>query len=346
MKKYLLSVFCVFLAVCTLFTACSSCTPTTTKRDSSFRVTAYITMDSILNFDSFQKEHINNVTDVILIGCANFDENGKISFNDGYDEAVTNLQKVLEISKDTRCYLSITGPGNQSDSDDWYKQMADQAKRHNKAFASGNLEESIKTALKDGKFDGVFFDYEYPIKKKYWKSFDKFIIKLDQYLGDEYKIGIAIGSWDLGQGKKAMKATDIVQIMSYDEWDEDGTHASVAKAEEDIKACLKHGYDPAQLELGLPFYARPTTHDSYWYGYNGYYEKLDDKGFCEDSETGLTFSFNTCDVIKEKTSIAIDMGLGGVMIWHWACDVPADNEKSLFKAINDAVDVANMKSTK
>lgn len=327
-----------------IFYGCSASTESTNaEKDSNFRVTAYATMGSLLNFDSFPKEHINNVTDVIFIGCANFDENGKINFNDGYDEALKNLKSVLAMSDDVKCHIAITGPGNQSDSDDWYDQMADQAKRHTNAFKSGNLQESIKNLLVDGEFDGVFFDYEYPIKRKYWKSFNEFIVNLDEYLGDTYTIGMAVAAWDLGQNKKAMQATDIVQIMSYDLWEEDGTHSSVKQAETDVETFLKHGYDASQLELGLPFYARPTTKEPYWYGYNGYYDKIDSKGLCKDDETGLTFSFNTCDVIKQKTSYAVDMGLGGVMIWHWACDVPADNDKSLFNAINEVVSVADMR---
>lgn len=344
MKKRILSIACLFLAVCMLFTGCDGLNSNKkASNNSKFRITAYITFDSLMNFDGFPKDQINNVTDIIFIGGATFDEDGKLTYREGYDEAYANLQSVLALSKDVNCYIAMTGPGNQSDSDDWYDQMADQAQRHNNAFKSGNLEGSIKECLKEGNFDGIFFDYEYPIKKKYWKEFNQFIVNLDEYLGDAYKIGIAVAAWDLGQNKKAMKATDIVQIMSYDEWDGDGNHAPMSKAEEDIKSSLKHGYDPSQLELGLPFYARPTTGEPYWYGYNGYYENINQNGLCKDDETGLTFSFNTCELIKEKTAYAVDMGLGGVMIWHFACDVPADNDKSLFNAINEVVDVANMK---
>lgn len=343
MKKRVLSIILVLVSVVSIFCGCSNSSSTNTEKNSKFRVTAYLRMDSLLDFDNFTKTHIDNVTDIILIDCARFDEEGKITYSDRYDEALANLKTLRAMSKDTKCHIAILGPGSQSDSDDWYEQMADQAQRHTNAFTSGNLEESIKACLEQGEYDGVFFDYEYALKRKYWKSFNNFIVGLDEYLGDGYSIGVALAAWDLGQNKKAMQSTDIVQIMSYDDWGEDGTHSTVEQAEKDIKTFLKHGYDASQLELGLPFYARPTTREAYWYGYNGYYEKLDEKGLCKDDETGLTFSFNTCDVIKEKTSMAVDMGLGGVMVWHWSCDVPADNEKSLFNAINEVVAVANMR---
>ncbi|MCR5041163.1 MAG: glycoside hydrolase family 18 protein [Clostridia bacterium] len=56
----------------------------------------------------------------------------------------------------------------------------------------------------------------------------------------------------------------------------------------------------------------------------------------EDEERGLAASFNTPDLIYAKTRWAIKNGLGGVMVRHYACDVPADNEASLFNAISRA----------
>ena len=44
---------------------------------------------------------------------------------------------------------------------------------------------------------------------------------------------------------------------------------------------------------------------------------------------------NSAQLIADKTSFAIDAGLGGIMIWHMTCDLPYDNEFSLFKSIND-----------
>ena len=35
------------------------------------------------------------------------------------------------------------------------------------------------------------------------------------------------------------------------------------------------------------------------------------------------------------SAFAIDAGLGGIMIWHMNCDLPYDNELSLFRAIKD-----------
>ena len=134
-----------------------------------------------------------------------------------------------------------------------------------------------------------------------------------------------------GSGK-----TTMVEAMAYEVWDRDGTHASLKGAKQCIRTLLLKGYKKEQLDLGIPFYARPATKEAYWYGYNGWYDKLDEKGFCFDSGTGLTFSFNTYDMVYEKTQWAINRGLGGVMVWHYSCDIPKDNELSLFNAMYNA----------
>jgi hypothetical protein len=129
----------------------------------------------------------------------------------------------------------------------------------------------------------------------------------------------------------------MVEVMSYDLWDDDGNNATMDIAKDDIEAMVKKGYDKAQLDLGVPFYARPTTKEGYWYEYKSYYDKLDENGLFEDKDdTGLVFSFNTYDLISEKSTWAIDNGVGGIMVWHYSCDLSKDNDKSLFNAIYNA----------
>jgi GH18 family chitinase len=343
MKKIICIILCAVMLV-PLFAGCSKSQQSTATASTDFRVTAYVTADSIEDLSSFDAEHINEVTDVILFGVANFDEQGNVVLADNFETCYKNIKTVIG-SNDRKLYLNILGPDADTDSDDWYEQMADKAKRHTKAFESGVLEQNIKNVLNEYGFDGVFFDYEYPIKSKYWKPYNKFIVSLDETLGNAFKIGMALASWDLGQSKQAMEVTDFVEIMSYDLWDDDGNHATMSIAEDDINKFIKAGYDKSRLDLGLPFYARPTTKESYWYSYRDYYEDIDENGLYEDSETGLTFSFNTKALIKDKTSYAVDMGLGGVMVWNWACDCEYGNDASLFGAIDEVRQVAMMKDT-
>lgn len=331
MKKVLriISVVLCVLLIVLCFLGCSHKTASNPVNPQDFRVTAYIVSDRL--DETFDASNLDKVTDIILFGNATYDENGKVNLSESFDSDVEFLRNLIT---DQRFYLNILGPSSQSQSDDWNEQMYDLADRNTAAFESGVLESGIKDVLDRYNFDGVVFDYEFPLRKKDWKSFDKFIISLDNVLGDDFKIGMSMVGWNLKQSKEAMDATDFFEVMSYDLWDKNGNHATVDIAEDDIKLFEKKGYDKAKLDLGVPFYARPTTKDAYWYDYKYYCNDLDENGLYNDAETGLTFSFNTYDVIKEKTEIAFENGLGGMMIWHYSCDSPADNEMSLFNAID------------
>lgn len=333
MKKVFKSISVILCAVMILlcFFGCTHKAESTPVNPQDFRVTAYIVSDRL--DETFDPSNLDRVTDIILFGNATYDESGKVNLSESFESDVEFLKRYMT---DQRFYLNILGPSSQSQSDDWNEQMYDLADRNTKAFESGALENEIENVLSEYGFDGIVFDYEFPLRKKDWKSFDKFIISLDSVLGDDYKIGMSMVGWNLKQSKKAMEATDFFEVMSYDLWDDNGNHATIDIAKDDIKAFEKKGYDKAKLDLGVPFYARPTTKEAYWYDYKSYCEDLDENGLYNDPETGLTFSFNTYDVIKEKTETALESGMGGMMIWHYSCDVPADNEKSLFGAIDSA----------
>lgn len=333
--KILSAVLCIVLAF-TCFFGCSKKAQSTPVEPENFRVSAYVVANG-LDEKNFDSSNLNRVTDIIMFGNANYDEQGNVTLTDAFEKDVEVIRKFMT-GQDF--YLNILGPASQSDSDNWNDQMHDLADRNTAAFESGILEEGIKAVLEKYNFDGVVFDYEFPLRNKDWKAFDKFIISLDNVLGDEYEIGMSMVGWNLKQSKEAMDATDFFEVMSYDLWDDNGYHATMDIATNDISSFVKKGYDKAKLDLGVPFYARPTTKEAYWYNYNEYYDKLSDDGLYEDKELGLTFSFNTYDMIEKKTQWALENGVGGMMIWHYSCDVSADNDMSLFGAIDSAKQAA------
>lgn len=334
MKKlfaFLLAFICLITGI--MLSSCSRAVESTPVEPENFRVTAYLVCGDGLDEKSFDYSNLGKVTDIIVFGNVTFDEKGELTVSKNIENDLAIISKHMN---GQNLYLNILGPGSQSDSDDWNEQMYDLADRHTKAFESGKLENNIKAVLDKYGFDGIVFDYEFPLRKKDWKAYDKFIVSLDTVLGDSKKIGMSMVGWNLKQSKEAMQATDFFEVMSYDLWDDDGNHATVEIAKDDIEKFVKKGYDKADLDLGVPFYARPTTREAFWYDYKSYYDKIDENGLCKDSKENLVISFNTYDVINEKTKWAIENGLGGMMIWHYACDVSADNPKSLFNAIDTA----------
>lgn len=333
--KIISAILAVVIAI-SAFAGCSKKVESTKVDPANFRITAYYVGSGLVNYDDIDASHFDQITDVILFGMTSFDENGNINYDENFELALANLKKAIK-NDYVNVHVNLLGPGSQSESDKWEDQMNDMAARHSNAFKTGRLEDNILKMLNKYELDGVCFDYEYPLKKQYWSDFDEFLVSLHSTIGKEYILGAAIGAWNAKVYKKAINVLDRVELMSYDEWDKDGTHSTLEQAQKNVDIIEKLGYDLAKVDLGVPFYGRPTTKDGYWYSYKDWYDKLDADGFCHDAETNLDFSFNTYLDVYAKTNWAIERGLGGTMVWHYACDVPNDNKNSLFKAMDTAI---------
>ena len=301
-----------------------------------FKVTTYVRGEYIQNGNALYPEDFDIVTDVILFECASFNSKGEVICNEPLLEtALANLRKAIG-SRDVSITLNLLGPWGITDSDVWEEQMEAQSEEHNKAFTSGVLENNIVAVLDKYGFDGVHFDYEYPISLNAWYYYNNFLVSLDKKLGD-YTLGVAGNDWNIKFSTAAIEAIDTFELMLYDMVDEEGRHATY---EDTISAARKVGIYGVPLEkvnIGLAFYSRPTDMSAYWYGYNGCYEEMTEDGWYHCNETGKDFWFNTPEVIGNKTEYAIKNGFGGVMIWHYSCDLPSSHEASLLRAVGTAV---------
>lgn len=332
-KKMLTFFICTSFAVLS-FAGCTS-DPGQETTQPAFEVVSYAVASNIQSPDNLHREDFDIITTVILFGCATFDTQGEVHLDTQVLEtALTNLRNAIG-ERDVKITLNLLGPG-PSDYSDWNDQMEKLATLHNEAFKSKKLKTNIKTILEQYDFDGVHFDYEYPISKKAWRTFNKFLVKLDKELPD-HSIGIAVSTWDVGINKKATNAVDSIELMLYDHYDEEGRHSTYETAVNAAEGFKEKKIPLEKVHFGLPFYARPTDSDAYWYGYNGYYNQLDENGFYYDEEIDKTFWFNTPDVIADKMQYAIDNGFGGVMIWHYSCDLPSADPNSLLGAIGKAI---------
>ena len=324
-----------YLMAC-VFSLCSTFGGLFPQKDGEkLRVCAYLLAGDAQTVENMDASHLNNVTDLILFGgLARFDTEGKVTLCDDFDRIISAIREKTE-GLNVALHLNFFMPGAVS-GESWEERMASQAEELKKAFDSGVLEENIKSTLEDYDLSGAFFDYEYPVSEQSKMEFGAFLVSLAEALGNSHPIGCAISAWCADFPKEAIRALDRVELMCYDVWDKTGQHSSLRNMTDWVDQMLDLGYAAEQLDVGLPFYARPTTHEEYWYDYNKCWDKIDKAGLMEDKDRGLTISFNTPDLIFVKTRWAIKHGLGGVMVWHYACDVPADNGASLFNAIAKA----------
>ena len=303
-----------------------------------FKVTTYIRGDAIMYWGGeVYEEDFDIVTDVIIFECASFNSKGEVEYDEEKMETVLGKVRNAIGDRDIHLTLNLLGPWGVTDSDVWEDQMEAQSNEHNKAFESGVLEENIVAVLDKYDFDGVHFDYEYPISLKAWHYYNKFLVSLDKALGEKYTLGVAGNAWNIKFTNAAIEAIDTFELMSYDFIDAEGRHATYEGTLDQLRQLGLKGMPSEKVNVGLPFYSRPTDMTTYWYGYNGCYDKMTNDGWYHCDETGKDFWFNTPDVIAQKTDYCINNGYGGVMIWHYNCDLPSTQEGSLLRAIGEAV---------
>ena len=139
--------------------------------------------------------------------------------------------------------------------------------------------------------------------------------------------------------------------MAYDNMNEYNSHSGFASAcVQSIKDFEKRGYDLSKCDLGLPFYGRTYNGDEAWPSYaqiepdlnNNPFKNVISKSYLTGDTSGnIATSFNGVQMIKDKTAFANDYGIGGVMIWHYSCDVPYESDMSLFKAVQFGINSRN-----
>ncbi|MBR6780571.1 MAG: glycoside hydrolase family 18 protein [Clostridia bacterium] len=301
-----------------------------------FKVTAYVRGDYVQTADSLFAEDFDIITDVILFECASFNSDGEVVFDENkLETALANIRTAVG-DRNVHITLNLLGPTAQTSAATWEEQMEAQSIEHNKAFASGVLEDNILAVLDRYDFDGVHFDYEYPLSEDAWKGYNRFLVSLDKKLGD-YTLGVAASTWNFDYSTAAIAAVDTFELMIYDFLDANGRHATTEGMIENVNAIAFEGVAREKINIGLPFYARPTDLDAYWHAYNTYYEGIDADGWYHCEDTNKDFWFNTPEVIAEKTEYALANGYGGVMVWHYNCDLPSSHPDSLFRAIGTVV---------
>ena len=324
------------------------------NKNDNFHITSYLVCQWFYGNESIDAEKMNTLTDIILFGVARFDENGNVYLQDLdiNGEMVKGdvifkdiIKDIKETNPDAKIHCNILGPDG-ADSDD-------KEKLHSQAFIDNSdaLIENILELLEIYNFDGIFFDYEYPYAKESIKDYSDFLVKLDSNLGD-YILGAAFSHWSSNISKDAIEVLDRVEIMSYDNMTEYNSHAEFATVggAMAVKDFIKNGYDLTKCDLGLPFYGRTHGGEEAWPSYAQIAGDLENNPFKNTVaksymngviSSDIVTSFNGVQMIKDKTAFANDYGLGGVMVWHYTCDVDYESDLSLFKAVQTSLETRN-----
>ncbi len=306
-----------------------------TSANKDFRVTAYVCTDTVQNRNSIDEKYFDIITDVIMISGVTFNEKGEVTVDENMVETGVNNVRDAIGDRDISVYMTFLGPGSDPGLTDWEDQMNSKSKKYTKAFLNPKFIVNINKVVEKYDFDGIFFDYEYPIQEKYWFDFDAFLQRLD--MSTDKKIGIAVSDWNLLIEKVGIDSCDMIEMMQYDRFDANGNHAPFTLAPATVDKARELLIDTKKIDLGVPFYARPADAGGYWLNYKDYANEL---GFSKDSTEAFCGKvyFNSYQTIYDKTAYALAYGLGGMMIWHFSCDMPdSESPLSLFGAMGDCI---------
>lgn len=307
------------------------------KKERDFRCTAYIVPSYNSKLDAGNLKLYNNFN---IIGKTKIDaETGEIKFADeekdgikysGKEEFETTLKLIKDNTENAKIVATFFTDGP-------IEKMVQ--KRNSIPF--------LKKFTDKYDIDGVSFDWEYPKSSKQWRDFDKYLIALKAGLGEK-QITLALASWlRYHFSKKALESIDVAEIMTYDNMqrDIDGHHSEFfSDGPNAIYHFVKMGFNLSQLNLGLPYYARPVDGKGYWRDYSEEAEKLGRySNVAEDEYEDVDWKqnkiavkarfYNCCQMIEDKTAFCIYHNVGGIMCWHLGIDLPHDNPLCLSSAV-------------
>lgn len=204
-------------------------------------------------------------------------------------------------------------------------------------------EEIAAMALEFG-FDGVDVDWEYPRTNDGSKEqYESLIRLLHEKLkprgmlltaavpGGVDAAGEPIRSAAEAQDRPSFDRLDWLNVMAYDSGGP--KHSPYAFAEDCVKYWVEaRGFEPAKINLGLPFYGRPFP--------GAYRDLLAADGAALEKDMvvvdGREVWYNGRDTLRRKVALAKRRGLGGVMVWEISEDCE-DREKSLLTVIGRAI---------
>lgn len=318
--------------------------------DENFRIVGYARTG--FNYNTVDTQAIEALTQVNLIGslhvnsqselyfedCILYDNNGSQTV-DGEQAFAKELAMFRQINGDRKYIATILGKEENMNSG----QVHTAAMKNSDKFIDG-----ILALIEKYDLDGVALDYEYPSNAAQYKVYGDFVKKLKSSLPQGKLLSLAMASWQFSAGlfpKSALDSVDQIEMMAYDMFDKNGYHStfetgcySVMKdlARQNMTKYL------SKINLGIPFYSRPTDGYAYWGDYRAHVEQLGKYGNILKSNIeyqGRLMEyqyFNSYQMVYDKTAFAIDNSLGGVMIWHINCDVAYSNELSLLRAMTTA----------
>ncbi len=299
-------------------------------RVSDYLITSLLVGDEIYNPESdkyYSPEYCDVINQIHVIAAAKWNDAGELLISDGVssDELKSSVQRLknyyAQQNKEVEIFATVFF--NACNPDVVLTENKDAV-----------IKNTVDFLLEYG-FDGVSYDWEYPNKQQ-WLYFSEHLVSLKNELSKyNFKLSCAVSSWNFYMSKDAIACLDQIEVMAYDLFDENGNHSSFGSgAVQPVQYFLDKGFKPEQINLGLPFYARPYDGGGIWIDF-------DDPDYTpydrfQNLSDGMWFTGT--QLTMDKTAYAIENNLGGMMIFTAVMDVPYNNDLSLLKSLKTTVD--------
>ncbi|MEG2044632.1 MAG: glycoside hydrolase family 18 protein [Clostridia bacterium] len=304
-------------------------------RANEFRVASYVVGPFTDKTESSFDGKLKLTTDAILIGSIKWDEKGNLIIEKGMEKLEADINLLKKGIKDTgsKAKIWLCVGGYKGDKANEGEIFATPEARAN--FIKQTLDLVVKHNLA-----GVDIDYEYPNSKTQWDNYSQLIVELKtEYAKKKKQLSLAMAAWGITLTPEAIASIDQVQIMLYDAFDNKDRHAPYSVVEQGINYFKELGFPLEKLNAGLALYGREMPKDARterWPSYAGMQEKFKDS-FTKNTNSIDGSYFSGVTMNCDKTFLAIEKGIGGIMTWHYACDLPFTSELSIYKGVNDTM---------
>lgn len=287
-----------------------------TQKESDLQLVGYLPAASVVSAGSAYNSNLALLTSGILNTAAHWDETGLVQVTEDFAPA---LKKLASAPSSLQLWCTVNPQGK-------LVRGGTAGKTINTAEKRTALAKELLRFCEENSFAGIDIDWEFPTEAE-WADFSALVVEADRVLGAGGKgLSLAFYPEKAWLTAEATSAVDFVNVMAYDQFDENGDHSSFETAERAVSFFLGQGFLPEQLRLGMPCYGRPTDKSESWPAYSE--AKL--KGYDDNFLNGIYY--NAPSLVKRKTAMAKEKSLGGVMLYHIYLDLPADDEGSLTRA--------------
>ncbi|MBM7661051.1 GH18 family chitinase [Bacillus mesophilus] len=310
-----------------------------------------VLMGYVQDFRDPDSVNYSDLTHVIF-SFAHPTKDGKLLLNG--DTAMENLRKMVSnaAKHDTKTMLAVGGwfHINGGESYEYFKEAI------TNPVARTTLVNELVGVVDRESLDGIDVDFEHPRNKEDAHNLLIFVEELNKQLQSRDKeLSIAVNAkvhsvagtelHNVVFEPSMFAHVDFVNIMAYDgQWDGEYNAANLSPFTHNVNIINywtnlfeQHKISKEKLVLGVPLYGQPEDPSIKQVSYEAIINQ-NPKNADSDKTimNGTTYHYNGTATVKQKIELALDNGLGGMMVWETGLD--AKGEHSLTSVILEALE--------